>query len=102
MAGWQGPKPVDRLAHGIDDPAEPPARRPHRRRRSGDDGATATPDAIERCKRHQQRIGAGKAHHLARNLALRTGLNDTRAPTDIAWIGPATSTINPRTPTTRP
>ncbi len=25
-----------------------------------------------------------------------------RAPTDIAWIGPATSTINPRTPTTRP
>ena len=26
----------------------------------------------------------------------------TRAPTDIAWIGPATSTIRPRTPTTRP
>ena len=26
----------------------------------------------------------------------------TRAPTDMAWIGPATSTISPRTPTTRP
>jgi hypothetical protein len=26
----------------------------------------------------------------------------TRAPTDIACKGPATSTINPRTPTTRP
>ena len=26
----------------------------------------------------------------------------TRAPTDMAWIGPATSTIRPRTPTTRP
>ena len=26
----------------------------------------------------------------------------TREPTDMAWIGPATSTINPRTPTTRP
>jgi hypothetical protein len=26
----------------------------------------------------------------------------TRAPTGMAWIGPATSTINPRTPTTRP
>ncbi len=25
-----------------------------------------------------------------------------RAPTDIAWIGPAISTIRPRTPTTRP
>ena len=25
-----------------------------------------------------------------------------RAPTDIAWIGPAISTISPRTPTTRP
>ena len=24
------------------------------------------------------------------------------APTDMAWIGPATSTISPRTPTTRP
>ena len=27
---------------------------------------------------------------------------DSRAPTDMAWIGPATSTISPRTPTTRP
>jgi hypothetical protein len=27
---------------------------------------------------------------------------DTLQPTDIAWIGPATSTISPRTPTTRP
>ena len=26
----------------------------------------------------------------------------SRAPTDMAWIGPATSTISPRTPTTRP
>ncbi len=26
----------------------------------------------------------------------------TRAPTDMAWIGPATSTIRPRTPATRP
>jgi hypothetical protein len=26
----------------------------------------------------------------------------TRAPTDMAWIGPATSTIRPRTETTRP
>jgi hypothetical protein len=26
----------------------------------------------------------------------------TRAPTDMAWIGPATSTNRPRTPTTRP
>jgi len=26
---------------------------------------------------------------------------DSRAPTDMAWIGPATSTISPRTPTTR-
>ena len=26
----------------------------------------------------------------------------TREPTDMAWIGPATSTISPRTPTTRP
>ncbi|MEH2471432.1 hypothetical protein V1284_002876 [Nitrobacteraceae bacterium AZCC 2299] len=25
-----------------------------------------------------------------------------RAPTDMAWIGPAISTIKPRTPTTRP
>ncbi len=25
-----------------------------------------------------------------------------RAPTDMAWIGPATSTISPRTATTRP
>jgi hypothetical protein len=25
-----------------------------------------------------------------------------RAPTDMAWIGPAISTIRPRTPTTRP
>ena len=27
---------------------------------------------------------------------------DSREPTDMAWIGPATSTISPRTPTTRP
>ncbi len=26
----------------------------------------------------------------------------SRAPTDMAWIGPAISTISPRTPTTRP
>ena len=29
-------------------------------------------------------------------------LATTRAPIDMAWIGPATSIIRPRTPTTRP
>ena len=56
---------VDRLAHGVDHPAEPAGRRPHRARHRRHHGAAAAPHALQRRERHQQRIAAGKADHLA-------------------------------------
>jgi hypothetical protein len=62
----------------------------------------AAPHAFESGERHHHRIVAGEADHLAGNETAVPVSITMRAPTDIAWIGPATSTIRPRTPTTRP
>ena len=44
------------------------------------DRAAAAPDPFERAERHQQCVGAGKAHHLARNIGPLPGLDrDARA-----------------------
>ena len=40
-----------------------------------DHRAAAAPHALQRRKRHQQRMGAGKSHHLARNGAAAAGLD---------------------------
>jgi len=48
---------------------------------------------------HAMSVGSRVIVGIARSLPVSTM---TREPTDIAWIGPATSTIRPRTPTTRP
>jgi hypothetical protein len=64
---------VDRLAHGVDHAAEPAERGPHRRRRRRHYRAAAATHAFERRERHQQRVGAGEAHHLARDRL--TGLD---------------------------
>jgi hypothetical protein len=91
-----------RLAQRVDHPAEPAGRRPHRAGNRGDERPAAPSHAFQRRERHQQGIGAGKADHLAGNI-LGLGLDHTiRAPTDMACSGPETSTIKPRTPTTRP
>jgi hypothetical protein len=63
----QRAEPVDRLAHGIDDAAEPAVARADRTGRGRDHGAAAAPHAVERGERHGQRIAAGKADHFARH-----------------------------------
>ncbi len=72
---------VDRLAHRVDDAAEPARRRPHRRRGGADDGPAAAPHPFERAERHQQRILAGETDHLAGDIAfVAAGLDhDPRA-----------------------
>ncbi len=71
----QRPLAVDRLAHGVDDAAEPAFGGPDRAGRGGDDGAAAAPHAFQRRKRHRQRMGAGKADHLAGNAAAGAALD---------------------------
>ena len=60
----QRPLAVDRLAHRVDDAAEPGRRRPHLAGGIGDHGAAAAPDAFEPGERHHHRIVAGEADHL--------------------------------------
>ena len=64
----QRPLAVDRLAERIDHPAEPAGRRPHRAGNRRDQRPAAAPHAFERRKRHQQRVIAGEADHLAGNI----------------------------------
>ena len=93
---------VDRLAHGVDDAAEPAGARAD---------APATADTTARQPRRTPSSGANGISSAfvpvkpttSQGIALAPAVSiTTRAPTDIAWIGPATSTIRPRTPTTRP
>ena len=46
--------PVDRFAHGVNDPAEPAVGGPHCAGRTVDDGAAAAPHAFQRALRHRQ------------------------------------------------
>src|SRR5262249_60820481 len=67
--GRQRTLAVDRLAHRVDDPAEPARLRADRGRRGADDRPTTAPYTLERRKRHQQRIGTREAHNLAGDCA---------------------------------
>ena len=75
-------------------------------------GRTA-PAAVETTARQPRRTPSSAANGMANALLPEkpTTSQGTRAsavsmvsrePTDMAWIGPAISTIRPRTPTTRP
>src|SRR5262245_10064938 len=98
--GLQRPLAVDRLAHRIDHAAEQPA-----------DGRTAAGDALTMA-RQPRRTPSSAAKGISKALGPENPTTSQgigalasmtmRAPTDMAWIGPATSTIRPRTPTTRP
>ena len=66
---------VDRLAHRVDDAAEPGRRRPHLACGVGDHGAAAAADAVEAAERHQHGVVAGEADHLARDETVRAGLD---------------------------
>ncbi len=59
---------VDRLAQRIDDAAEPAGRRPHGARNRGHQRPATAAHPFERRERHQQRVNAGKADHLAGNV----------------------------------
>ena len=76
----QRPLAVDRLAHRVDDAAEPQRRRPHQSRGIGDDGTAAAPDPVEAGERHHHGVVAGEADHLGRDEAVAAGLDhDTGA-----------------------
>src|SRR3569623_126795 len=71
---------VDRLSHRIDDAAEPRRGWSHLACGIGDHRAASAPDAIKPRERHQHRVVAGEADHLARNVAAAAGLDhDPRA-----------------------
>ena len=84
----QRPLPVDRLAHGVDHAAEPALRRPYGAGGGGDHRAAAAPHAVERGKRHGQRMAAVKARPPRRGSAARCRSRSTaaRRPT---WRGSA-------------
>src|SRR5207248_10363866 len=71
----QRPLAVDRLAHRVEDPAEPGRRRPHLARGVGNDSTTAAPHSFEACERHYYRIISGEADHLRRNRTAAAGLD---------------------------
>src|SRR5262245_27125257 len=97
----QGALAVTRFAKCIYHAPEPAGRWPHRARNRRYQRPAAATHAFQRGERHEQRVRSGKSDDLARN-GLAGSLDDHRAPTDMACSGPATSTIKPRTPTTRP
>src|SRR5215510_16269794 len=72
---YQRPLAVDRLAHRVDDAAEPGGRWPHLPRRIGNDRTAAAPHAFKPCERHHHRIVAGEADHLGRDKPVPTGLD---------------------------
>ena len=84
----QRPLAVDRLAHRVDDAAEPGRRRPHLAGGIGDHGAAAAPDAVEAGERHHHGVVAGKPITSQGMKRLPPVSITMRAPTDIAWIGP--------------
>ena len=68
-------QPVDRLAHGVDHAAKPALGRADGAGGGGDHRPAAAPHAVERGKRHGQRMATGKTHHLARDRRPDAGLD---------------------------
>ena len=73
--GRQGALPVDRLAHGVDHAAKPALGRTDGAGGGGDHRPAAAPHAVERGKRHGQRMAAMKAHYLAGDRRPDAGLD---------------------------
>ena len=66
LALRQWAQPVDRLAKGVDDPAQPRLGRPHGGAFGHDADLGAGGDALDGAEGHQQGAGFAKADHLGR------------------------------------